>query len=569
LFSTAYAYARVVRFEGSGVIGTPAARSRQMTVAEVSRVRGLLGPVKDLRVATKLLVSFAVVCALAVIIGAVGVMDVRAANDRMKDMYASNLKAIDHVGATSTSVALGRLHLANLLISPDKAGMDDAEAKMTAADKDIDTQFAAYKATGIVGREGPVAAFEEALAGYRKVRDEQLVPLARTNNVARFTAVQAAEAQPLIEATDASLTDLTRLEDTFAVATQRESDAAAGRAGLMIGALVVVAVILSVIIVILISRAVARPLGRAVTVLERVAEGDLVGRLPVDSTDEVGRMGVALNTALDRISGAMRDIGGNVNTLASSAEELATVAAVVNRSVDRSSVEAQAASSATEEISMNITTIAAGSDEIGASIGEIARSTSSAAQVAASAVTASARAGEILNKLGASSTEIGAVVKLITTIAEQTNLLALNATIEAARAGELGKGFAVVAGEVKELAQQTARATEDISTRVLTIQGDSEAAVVAIENISQIIEQINATQSAIAAAVEEQTATTTEMSRNVNEVAVGSSQISQSVAAVAAAAGETTVAAANTAETSNDLARVATALQGSLARFSY
>ncbi|MET0415910.1 MAG: methyl-accepting chemotaxis protein [Actinoplanes sp.] len=538
-------------------------------VPVASRARGLLAPLKNLRVASKLLVSFAAVCALSVIIGVVGALQVQAANDRMKDMYASNLKAIEHLGTTGTAIAQVRFQLANMLIAAKGADKDAAAEKIATVDSQLDAHFDAYKSTGVAGREAPIAAFEEAMAGYRKIRDEQLIPLARENNVARFTAVRSGEASPFIDASDQALADLTQLENNFAIATQRESDAAASRATVTIATIVVAAVVLSVIIVMIISRAVARPLGRAVTVLERVAEGELLGRLPVDTADEVGRMGGALNTALDRISGAMRDIGGNVNTLASSSEELAAVAALVNESADRSSAQAQAASSATEQISVNISTIAAGSDEIGASIGEIARSTSSAAEVAAGAVTASAKAGEILNKLGVSSTEIGDVVKLITSIAEQTNLLALNATIEAARAGELGKGFAVVAGEVKELAQQTARATEDISTRVTTIQGDSEAAVVAIEDISRIIDQINATQSAIAAAVEEQSATTTEMSRNVNEVATGSSQISESVAAVAAAASETTSAAADTAQTSNDLARVASALQGSLARFTY
>jgi methyl-accepting chemotaxis protein len=199
----------------------------------------------------------------------------------------------------------------------------------------------------------------------------------------------------------------------------------------------------------------------------------------------------------------------------------------------------------------------------------VARSTASAAEVAGRAVHISGEAGRILQQLGTSSAEIVSVVKIITSIAAQTNLLALNATIEAARAGDAGKGFAVVAGEVKELAQETARATEDIGKRVGAIQSHSAAAVTAIGEIGAVIDQINATQNAIAAAVEQQTATTNEMDRNVGEVATGTHEISSNVAEVAAAAAETTSAAANTAAAADELARIAHDLQNSLAMFRY
>jgi methyl-accepting chemotaxis protein len=164
-------------------------------------------------------------------------------------------------------------------------------------------------------------------------------------------------------------------------------------------------------------------------------------------------------------------------------------------------------------------------------------------------------------KLGESSAEIGNVVKVITGIAQQTNLLALNATIEAARAGEAGKGFAVVANEVKELAKQTAHATEDISRKIEAIQGDARGAVEAIRQIGNVINQINDIQNTIATAVEEQTATTGEISRNIAEAASGSSEIALNITGVAQAARGTTEGASDTKQSADELSRMALDLQ--------
>jgi methyl-accepting chemotaxis protein len=174
-----------------------------------------------------------------------------------------------------------------------------------------------------------------------------------------------------------------------------------------------------------------------------------------------------------------------------------------------------------------------------------------------------------MNKLGASSAEIGNVIKTITAIAEQTNLLALNATIEAARAGELGKGFAVVASEVKDLAQETARATEDISKRVEAIQADTGGAVTAIEQISHVIAQISDFQTTIASAVEEQTATTAEMNRSVAEAATGSNEIAQNITGVAEAARLTSEGVTQTQQATTELARMSADLTALVGNFRY
>ena len=189
--------------------------------------------------------------------------------------------------------------------------------------------------------------------------------------------------------------------------------------------------------------------------------------------------------------------------------------------------------------------------------------------VAAQAVTMVETTNESVGKLGASSQEIGNVVKVITSIAEQTNLLALNATIEAARAGEAGKGFAVVAGEVKELAQETAKATEDISQRIDAIQTDTAAAITAIDQIGSVIGEINDTQTTIAGAVEQQSATTSEIGRNVTEAASGSTEIARNITGVATAAEATTGSAGDTQRAADDLARMADELRQLVSQFQY
>ncbi|MFB9879739.1 methyl-accepting chemotaxis protein, partial [Planobispora siamensis] len=198
---------------------------------------------------------------------------------------------------------------------------------------------------------------------------------------------------------------------------------------------------------------------------------------------------------------------------------------------------------------------------------EISAGASDAAGVAGQAVTSAQQTTAVVGKLGTSSAEIGNILKVITSIAEQTNLLALNATIEAARAGDAGKGFAVVASEVKELAQETAKATEDIAKRIETIQSDTAAAVSAIDDISTIIGTISDYQTTIAAAVEEQTATTGEISRSVSSAAQGVHDIADTMTAVAGAAQQTTEGVATSRQASEHLAAMAAELTQLVARF--
>jgi methyl-accepting chemotaxis protein len=302
-------------------------------------------------------------------------------------------------------------------------------------------------------------------------------------------------------------------------------------------------------------------------VVSSAAEGDLSRDVTVKGSDAIGRMGEGLSAFLQKMRTSIQAIGENASTLASSSEELTAVSQQMAGNAEETSAQSGVVSAASEEVSKNVQTVSTGAEEMSASIKEIAQNASEASRVASEAVQVANTTNATISKLGESSAEIGQVIKVITSIAEQTNLLALNATIEAARAGEAGKGFAVVANEVKDLANQTAKATEEISGKIGAIQSDTESSVSAIAEISEVINKINDISNTIASAVEEQTATTAEIGRNVGEAAKGTAEIAQNITGFAEAAQSTTQGATDTQAASTELSKMAAELQGLVGQF--
>ncbi|MET8149976.1 methyl-accepting chemotaxis protein [Actinoplanes sp. NPDC049668] len=449
----------------------------------------------------------------------------------------------------------------------DKVGQRKEFLASTAAFR---TDLSALTGDPLAARErSTVADLQESFGAFLKV-DQKIIAGYRAGTPASIAAANALASGESLE----WMTKIVQGADTLVdLATSRADRARADFDGisadtrvLMVGA-GLVCLLLAGALALLVTRTITRPLGRMVAAMRQVADKDLTVRVGLAGRDELAELGRAVDTTLDRLRTSFAAIGSDTVTVANAAEQLATVSAHLGGAATETSAQSDQVASASEEVSRNVQTVAAGTEEMTAAIAEISGSAAQAARVATTGVDGAREASRAISQLGTSSAEIGDVVKLITAIAEQTNLLALNATIEAARAGESGKGFAVVAGEVKDLAQATAKATDDIAQLVQSIQRDTAAAEAAITRVDGIINKINDYSITIAGAVEEQTATTQEMSRGVGEVATGSAQIAENITGVALAAQTTSAGSEQAHQTAEELTRVAGRLRGEVAQF--
>ncbi|MEI6713745.1 MAG: methyl-accepting chemotaxis protein [Verrucomicrobiota bacterium] len=327
------------------------------------------------------------------------------------------------------------------------------------------------------------------------------------------------------------------------------------------------AVLFGLGIAITVTGSVVTPIQQAMHALEDTAQGDLTVKLPVESKDELGRLASALNQSTTSLRSTLVEVADGANTLAGSARELSVVSQQLGTNAGETSTQAKSVAAISSDVSENVESVAVAAEEMSVSIREIARNLAQSVKIAGSAVSVAESATESISKLGTSSAEISKVVKMINSIAKQTNLLALNATIEAARAGEAGRGFAVVATEVEELAKNTARATEDISKRIDTIQSDTRQSIGAITEIHGIILKISAFQQSIASAIDEQTLTTNEITRSIQEAARGAREIDRNAASVANTAASTAQGANQTKLSANDLAELSADLSMLIGQF--
>jgi len=302
--------------------------------------------------------------------------------------------------------------------------------------------------------------------------------------------------------------------------------------------------------------------------MHRLGRGDLGVSIPMsERTDEIGEICSAMNSMVENWCQHVRTLNSDANALSNSSGELSQISRRVSETANHTSTQARVVNEAATQVSGDLHSVAVAVEEMSASMTEITRNTAEATMIANRAAAATRTTDTTVAQLGESTAQISDVIKVITGIAAQTNLLALNATIEAARAGDAGKGFAVVAQEVKELALQTGKATEEIGQRITAIQNDSGQAITSIREISSIIAQIDTNQLVIAGAIEEQSAAINEISRSLSTATHASKEISSNIGVVAEATGETTTAASHTATAAVGLAEISERLRQVIGQF--
>ncbi|GAA3446171.1 methyl-accepting chemotaxis protein [Planomonospora venezuelensis] len=489
---------------------------------------------RDLGVRPKLLMTTAVAGLAMAGIGAVGVAQLSSVASTAGSITDYRMAQALSLNEARTALLQQDAILLEHVALADDVSRRQAEEEIHQNDTVFDQAWERYRKAGTGKATGTVTSVDAAIAQYRTSRDEIMLPASKAGDEAAFRDTRLRQGEMLTIAKE-NLDELAAAETEAITAGGKEiQDGKADAIRLVLVALVA-GLLLTGAIALVVAGAIVRPVRRVQSALASMAEGDLTVTAEVDSGDEVGRMAAGYESARQ----AVRD---TVAALVEAAESLDDASARVSASAARidssAATAAGQASSATDSaglVSQNVEALAAGARETDTAMRSIAQSASQASQVVSQAITVVESTTDTVAELGTSSAEIGDVIKVITAIAKQTNLLALNATIEASRAGAAGRGFAVVASEVKELAQETAKATEDISRRVEAIQGTSAGAANAIADISAIISQISEHQLAIAAAVEEQSATTGEMSESISKAALGTRDIAGTIDELAGA----------------------------------
>ncbi|HTQ96394.1 MAG TPA: methyl-accepting chemotaxis protein [Candidatus Acidoferrum sp.] len=523
---------------------------------------------QNLKVGTKLMLGFAVVLVLTSSLGIFALMKLAAVRHTTVDMAENWLPSVRALAELRDQAATLRRFQFRLLLCKTEEQKTEAQRGITKSIEDFKAKHREY--VPMISSPEEKTFSDAIMAQFEQFQqsENELGRLVQDGKSAAADEYTMSVQKDLYEKLLAAIQQDVDLNNKGAAESSRQSSQIYSSARIWIIGVLIFGIIVGFITALTIASVISKPVQEVAEVAKRIAAGDLTGGgVSVRSNDEIGKLSADINLMHNNLKEVIQSISETAQNVANASEEFSAVSQQIGANSEETSAQANAVTTATDQVNRGLQTVATATEEMSASIREIAKNTTEAAKVADSAMRTAQETNAVVTKLGESSAEIGQVIKVITSIAQKTDLLALNATVEAARAGEVGAGFAVVANEVKELAKQTAAATEDISRKIEAIQADAKGAVAAIASISGVIGQVNNISGTIATAVEEQSATTSEMSRNVTEAARGASEVAQNIQGVAQAAQSTSHGATDSQKAAKSLAEMSTYLRELVGRF--
>ncbi len=530
-----------------------------------------INPFNNLRVGYKLFLGVVLMVLVCAVIAGTGQKGMNRLNAEVHSMYEDRLMPVSEFVGLKADLMEARGLLVAMIHEPVQEKQKQSAEKIQQITHRVDETLEKNLQKKEVSAErlGKLRDFQNVWMEFKDTRDNKIIPSiyqgAVNDALALATGIQAERFKQMTGFANDLIEDVKR----EALTGKNQVEQTALNLRNILWSVSIAGVAICSLLNFLIARSISKPLAEVVFVARAIAGGQLGKRLRISSKDEIGHMSQNLNHALEAMSSAIQSAGQSSSALSNSSEELTSVSQQMSGTAEETAAQAGTVSASAQQITQNVEMVSSGVEEMRVSIQEIARNASEAAQIVSKAVQTAKDANAKVVKLGDSSTEIGNIIKVITSIAEQTNLLALNATIEAARAGEAGKGFAVVANEVKELAKQTAKATEDISQKIGTVQTDTQGVLEAINQINAVINKVNDISSSIASAVEQQTSATNEICQNLAEVARGSSDISKNIDGVAQGAKMTTEGTVSTRSAAEELAKIAATLEQQMSQFKF
>ncbi|MFF5228042.1 methyl-accepting chemotaxis protein [Dactylosporangium sp. NPDC000521] len=529
------------------------------------------------RVVTRLVIGFLVISLCVVAIWVAAVSASHGTRDTAGHLSAAQaqLDAAEQLKFRITDISGWQVGYAFDVVRGEPGGTDDTadtRAAFLQSMRDFSTELDAMARLPLPAADrAAVGAIRQAFDDF-KALDDRVIAAYRAGTPQQ---VKAANDLVVGEGLEVYARISDPVDQLLAAAQQRSAAAdkaarsTASRTGSLANIVGSAALVLAVAMALALSVSILRPLRALHERLSDIAEGegDLTHRLAVSGNDEFTTVSREFNTFVDKIAATVRAISGSASTVAVASERLSDTSTRIMTSAQQTSTRSGLIVASADEVSDNVRTAATGAEHMSASIQEIAGTAADAARIGGQTTELTQSAHDLIGRLSGSSQQIGNVVTVINDIAAQTNLLALNATIEAARAGEAGKGFAVVATEVKDLAQETGRATGDIASKVQSIQADTMAATEAITRIVEITGRLGDYQNTIAAAVEQQNATTTEIGRNISQAAAGSADIAANIATISDAARITTSGVEETRTAAEELSAMSRELRALVGQF--